>query len=234
MPALSFHVTTPELQYPEPVFNALESNQQKKLLPINYPVDIQAARKEIIDAFTKSIEFLQDSDSICSSRTHSSMPPLEEMSASSDSGSDMDLESDNAESHQPTDTRTSEELMQIERDIFGDSESSSEELYAEPHQPERATRSWVLDPEMSSEMSLDKIVDDWDRIPVQEEEPEDKMDETASVHSKDSDESMDSSILEAIAQDAYKAVLHSVSVFLETESSVIDVSQCKFKNGVIH
>ena len=80
-------------------------------------------------------------------------------------------------------------------------------------------------------MSSDKIVDDWDQIPVQEEQPEDQMDETTSIHSKDSDKSMDSLIIEAITQDAYKAVLHSVSVFLETESSVIDVSQCKFKNG---
>lgn len=159
------------------------------------------------------------------------MPPLEEVSVSSDSGSDMDLESVYSESREPTTTRTSEELMQMEKDIFGDFESSSEEMYAEPSHPARETRSWVLDPEMSSEMSEDKIVDDWDRIPVQEEQSEDQMDETVSIHSRDSDESMDSSILEAIAQDAYKAVLHSVSVFLETESSVIDVSQCKFKNG---
>jgi len=158
------------------------------------------------------------------------MPSLEEMSVSSDSGSDMDLESANSESHQPTAIRTSEERLQIEQDIFGDSESSSEELYMGPHQLERATRSWVLDSEMSSD-SEDRIIDDWDRIPVQEDEPEDQMDETVSIHSKDSDESMDSSILKAITQDAYNAVLHSVSVFLETESAMIDVSQCKFKNG---
>jgi hypothetical protein len=139
MPALLFHVATPELQYPEPVLNALEPNQPKKLLPIDYPVDIQAARKEIIDVFTKSIEFLQDSDSICSSHTHSSMPPLEEMSVSSDSGSDMDLESVHWESRKPTTTRTSGELMQIEKDIFGGSESSLEEMYAEPSHLARET-----------------------------------------------------------------------------------------------
>ncbi|KIM88417.1 hypothetical protein PILCRDRAFT_85567 [Piloderma croceum F 1598] len=225
MPALSFHVATPELQYLEPVLNVPESNRPKKLLPIDYPVDIQAARKEIIDAFTKSIQFLQDSDSVCSLCTHSSMPPLEEMSVSSDSGSDMDIESNNSESHQPTATRTLEELTQIERDVFGDSDLSSEELYAEPHRTERPTRSWVLDPEMSS----DKIVDDWDRIPVQEEEPNVLLDNGLSTHSMD--ESLDESILESITQNTYQAVLHSVSVFLETKSAVIDVSQCKFKNG---
>ncbi|KIM72513.1 hypothetical protein PILCRDRAFT_16065 [Piloderma croceum F 1598] len=208
MPALSFHVATPELQYPEPVLNIPESNRPKKLLPINYPMDIQAARKEIIDVFTKSIQFLQDSDSVCSLCTHSSMPPLEEI---------------------VTATRTSEELTQIERDIFGDSDSSSKELYAEPHRTERPTQSWVLDPEMSSDMSSDKIVDDWDRIPVQEEEPNILSDDGLSTHSMD--ESLDESILESITQNAYQAILHSVSVFLETESTVIDVSQCKFKNG---
>jgi hypothetical protein len=156
------------------------------------------------------------------------MPPLEEMSVSSDSGSDMDLESVNSEPHGPTNTRTSEELTQIERDIFGGSESGSEELYAEPRQPVRVTRSWIMESDSGSELSEDRIVDDWDRIPVQEE-TNSQIDETSSVHSMD--ESTDASIIESIAQDAYQAVLHSVSVFLETESSVLDVSQCKFKNG---
>jgi hypothetical protein len=86
-----------------------------------------------------------------------------------------------------------------------------------------------MDSDFSSALSEDRIVEDWDRIPVQEEEDEDRMDENSSTHSMD--ESTDSSIIEAIAQDAYKAVLHSVSVFLETESPIIDVSHCKFKNG---
>jgi len=128
------------------------------------------------------------------------MPPLEEMSVSSGSGSDMDLESVNSESHGPTNTRTLEELTQIERDIFGGSESGSEELYAEPSQPVRVTRSWIMESDMSSELSEDRIVDDWDRILVQEK-TNSQIDETSSVHSMD--ESTDASIIESIAQDAY-------------------------------
>jgi hypothetical protein len=278
MPAFSFHVATPELQYPEPFPSRLSSLSvsdsllPKKLSPMDYPVNAEVARQEIIDQLSRSIQSLQDpsphessnstshqsaplksalteilgqlstrqppapascadlndSDSVCSSRTHSSMPPLEEMSASSDSGSDMDLESVNSDSHGPTTTRTAEEVAQIERDIFG-SESSSDELYMESRRPARVTRSWVLDSDMSSELSEDRIVDDWDRIPVQEDEPIVLSDDNLSTHSMD--ESSDEAIIESIARDAYQAVLHSVSVFLETESNVIDVSQCKFKNG---
>jgi len=86
-------------------------------------------------------------------------------------------------------------------------------------------RSWVTNSEISSELSEDRIIDDWDRIPVQEDEPIILSDDNMSTYSADE------SIIESIAQDAYKAVLRSVSVFLETESFVMDISQCKFKNG---
>jgi C4-type Zn-finger protein len=276
MPALSFHVATPELQYPEPTLFRSPLHTASDLGygdKIDLPTNVQSVTQEIIDKISKSIQSLQksspfessistsrpttplqsilmgligqlstgqqpasvscadinDSGSICSSRTHSSMPPLEEISvSSSDSGSDMDLESVNSESHGPTTTHNPEELAQIERDIFGGSESGSEGLY-EPRSPARPSRSLIMDSDFSSALSEDRIVEDWDRIPVQEEEDEDRMDENSSNHSMD--ESIDSSIIEAIAQDAYKAVLHSVSVFLETESPIIDVSHCKFKNG---
>jgi len=259
MPALSFHVATPELQYPEPTLFRSPLHKASDLGygdKIEVPTDVQAVTQQIIDKLSKSIQFLQESspletsnsqlstgqhsalvscadnndlDSICSSHTHSSMPPLEEMSVSSDSGSDMDLESINSESHRPTIIRSPEELAQIERDIFGGSNSGSEDLYAEPRSPVRPSRSLIMDSDFSSELSEDRIVEDWDRIPVREDESMDGMDDNSSAHSRE--ESIDSSIIEAIAQDAYKAVLHSVSVFLETESAIIDVSQCKFKNG---
>jgi hypothetical protein len=129
-----------------------ESSQAKKLSPIDCPVNIQAARQEIVNQLSRSIQSLQnsslhkvsksqlstsqqsapisctdieDSDSIYSSCTHSSMPPLKEILVSSGSGSDMDLESVNSELHEPTATHTSEELMQIQCDIFGGLEDSS-------------------------------------------------------------------------------------------------------------
>jgi len=237
MPALSFHVATPELQYPTPFLFRSPLHAASDIgygSKIDTPVDAQAAQKEIIDQLTKSIQLLQesscadpeDADSACSSHTHSSMPPLEELSvSSSDSGSDMDLESVHSDSRRLTTTRDPEELAQVERDIFGGSESSFEEIYEGPHPPNRLTRSWVTNSEISSELSEDRIIDDWDRIPVQEDEPIILSDDNMSTYSADE------SIIESIAQDAYKAVLRSVSVFLETESFVMDISQCKFKNG---
>jgi len=42
-----------------------------------------------------------------------------------------------------------------------------------------------MDSDFSSALSEDRIVEDWDRIPVQEEEDEDRMDENSSTHSMD-------------------------------------------------
>jgi hypothetical protein len=111
-----------------------EPGHAKKLSPIDCPMDIQAASlHEISKSQLSTCQLpapvscadVDDSDSICSSRAHSSMPPLEEMSVSSDSGSDMDLESVNSESHGPTATHTSEELMPIKCDVFRGLEDSS-------------------------------------------------------------------------------------------------------------
>jgi hypothetical protein len=140
----------------------------------------------------------------------------------------MDLESTKSDAHGPTATRNPEELAQMEREIFGGSDTSSEEMYEGPRLPVRETRNWVVDPETSSELSEDsedRIIDDGDRIPVQEDDPMCLSDENSSTHS------MDNEIIATIAQDAYQEVLKSVSAFLETESPVLDISHCKFKNG---
>jgi hypothetical protein len=145
---------------------------------------------------------IKDSESDNSEDEYADMPPLVEVSSSeSDSDSDMDIESDSSASAGIEDRVIYPLSRNGELEVLSSTDDSATDA-----------------DQTDSQCELEREGPESNSIP-DNLEPE---------YMDDSD---DESVVYAILEDEYSNTYHVISVFLEIDSPIIDVSECKFKCG---